>query len=190
MTERRVCLAQFAGAHGVRGETKLKCFTATEAGVAAYGPLTTEDGARRFTFTFLRAPKPGLAIVKAPEIKSREDAAALAGIRLYAPRAALPAVEAADEFYVEDLIGLAVETDAGRALGAVAAVHNFGAGDVLEVKNGKVSLFVPFTLTAVPGVDIVARTVTVTESALEEVDATRPESEPDYHEDAMREEDS
>lgn len=190
MTERRVCLAQFAGAHGVRGEAKLKCFTATEAGVAAYGPLMTEDGARRFTFTFLRAPKPGLAIVKAPEIKSREDAAALSGIRLYVLRSALPAVEAADEFYVEDLVGLAVKTDAGRSSGAVAAVHNFGAGDVLELKKGKASVFVPFTLTAVPSVDIVGRIVTIAESALEEIDATRSEADPDYQQDAMREEDA
>jgi 16S rRNA processing protein RimM len=189
MTEKRVCLAQFAGAHGVRGEAKVKCFTAEEASVAAYGPLTTEDGARRFSLKFLRAPKPGLAIVRAPEIASREDAIALSGVKLYAARSALPPVESEDEFYIEDIIGLDAFADSGRALGRIVAVHNFGAGDVIELR-GASALFVPFTLSAVPHIDIRARTVTVAETALTEIDATRPDADSDGELDAMRAEDA
>lgn len=189
MTDRRVCLAQFAGAHGVRGEAKLKCFTADEASVAAYGPLTTEDGARRFTINFVRSPKPGLAIVRAPEIASREDAIALSGVKLYAARSALPPVEGDDEFYIDDMIGLDAVTDGGRGLGRIVAVHNFGAGDVIEIR-GPSALFVPFTLSAVPRIDIGAQRATVAETALAEIDATRPDAESAGELDAMRAEDA
>lgn len=190
MTERRICIAQIIGAHGVRGEAKIRCFTSDEASIAAYGPLTTEDGARRFTFKFLRAPKPGVAIVRAPEIASREDVEALAGLRLYAPRSALPRLASDDEFYVEDLIGLEARTDSGRDLGRISAVHNFGAGDVLEIKQGKATLLVPFTMSAAPGVDLAAGLVTIAEEALEEIDASGPGSDDSFEGDAMREEDS
>lgn len=190
MREKRVCLAQFAGAHGVRGEAKLRCFTESAESVAAYGPLTSEDGKRRFTFTFLRSPKPGLAIVRAPEIASREDAAALSGVKLFAPRAALPKVEDDDEFYIEDLVGLEARTLSGRALGRIAAVHNFGAGDLLEVKQGKSVILLPFTLTAVPKVDLSAAVVLIADAALEEIDATAPQADPQFVDDTMREEDA
>lgn len=190
MTERRVCIGQFAGAHGVRGEAKIKCFTAEEANVSAYGPLTTEDGARKFTLTFLRSPKPGLAIVRAPEIRDREDAMALAGKKLYAPRTALPPVESDDEFYIEDLIGLEAASDAGRPLGRIAAVHNFGAGDVLEIKRGASALFVPFTLSALPHVDIASRRAIVAEASLAEIDATAAQPAEGETLDSMRAEDA
>lgn len=189
MNDKRICLAQFAGAYGVRGEAKIKCFTAQEAGVASYGPLTSEDGARRFTLTFLRAPKPGLAIVRAPEIKSREDAAALAGVRLFAPRSALPPVETEDEFYIADLVGLDARTDQGRVLGRVVAVHDFGAGDIFEIKRDNSVMFVPFTRSAAPHVDLVARVVTVCEDALREIDATNPDEADGLSGDAPGEQD-
>lgn len=190
MTERRICIAQIIGAHGVRGEAKLRCFTGDEASIASYGPLSTEDGARRFTFKFLLAPKPGVAIVRAPEIASREDVEALAGVRLYAPRSALPRIEGDDEFYVEDLIGLEARTDCGRDLGRISAVHNFGAGDVLEIKQGKTMLLVPFTMSAVPGVDLAVGIVTIAENALSEIDASGPASDASFESDLMRDEDA
>lgn len=128
----RICLGAFAGAHGVKGETKVKTFTAAPENIAAYGPVTSEDGKRRFTLKFLRALKPGLALVTAPEIASREDAEALKGVKFYVAREALPAASE-DEFYIEDLVGLAAFTEGGAPLGAVVAVHNFGAGDIVEI---------------------------------------------------------
>jgi 16S rRNA processing protein RimM len=105
--------------------------------------------------------KPGLAIVTAPEIESREDAAALAGERFYVDRDALPATDA-DEFYMEDLVGLAVVDDQSAPLGRIVGVHNFGAGDILEIgerPGGAGTLFAPFTRTAFPAVDLRRRVV-------------------------------
>lgn len=158
---RRVCLGAFAGAHGVKGEAKVKTFTEAPAGIAAYGPVTSEDGKRSFRLRFVRALKPDLALVTAPEIASREDAAALAGTRLYVAREMLPPTTE-DEFYLEDLVGLAAFDEAGAPLGKVVAVHNFGAGDLIEVKaaTGK-TLMVPFTNKVVPRIDLGAHRIVV-----------------------------
>ncbi len=152
----RVCLGAFAGAHGVKGAAKVRTFTQTERAVAEYGPVQSEDGARRFTLSFIRVLRPGIAIVSAPEIASREDAAALAGVRLYVDRAALPAA-GADEFYMDDLVGLAVVDQAGGRLGVIVGVHNFGAGDLVEIGElpGRPgTVFAPFTRAAFPDIDL------------------------------------
>lgn len=175
----RICLGAFAGAHGVKGEIKVKTFTALEDAVAAYGPVESEDGARRFTLTFIRTLKPALALVSAPEIGGREEAAALTGMRLYVDRTRLPD-PGADEFYVEDLVGLAALDDGGRALGRIAAVHNFGAGDILEITDAgakKGGLLVPFTRAAVPTVDLAGGRVVITAAALAEIEVAERDPE-------------
>lgn len=154
----RACLGAFAGAHGVKGETKLKSFTETPEGVADYGPVETEDRKRRFTLKIVKVLKDGFVIARAPEIASREDAEALKGVRFYVNRSALPVPEE-DEFYLDDLVGLKAFDEAGAALGAVKAVYNFGAGDLIELSgipgvNG--ARLVPFTKAAVPAVDMKA----------------------------------
>ncbi len=154
---RRVCLGAFAGAHGVKGAAKVRTFTEAEEGVASYGPVESEDGERRFTLDFIRALKPGLAIVTAPEIASREDAAALSGVRFYVPRSALPPPSADDEFYMEDLVGISVVDGAGAGKGRIVGVHNFGAGDILEITDrpgAAGSIFVPFTRALFPAIDL------------------------------------
>ncbi len=153
---RRVCLGAFAGAHGVKGAARVRAFTASEDGVCAYGPVESEDGGRRFTLDFIRVLKPGLGVVTAPEIASREDAEALAGVRFYVPRAALP-LAGDDDFYMEDLVGLAVVGANGEPQGRIAGVHNFGAGDILEIAGrpgGEGALFAPFTRAAFPVIDL------------------------------------
>ena len=181
----RVCLGAFAGAHGVKGEAKVKTFTAKEEGVARYGPVETEDGLRRLNLEFVRVLKPGVALVRSPDIKSREEAAALAGVRFYVERGALPPA-GEEEFYIDDLIGLAVRDDQGAALGIVAAAHNFGAGDILEVKrNAGAALLVPFTRAAIPHVDLPGGTLTVSAQA---IDAT--ETDAALVAEAMRQEDA
>lgn len=188
MAKDRICLGAFAGAHGIRGDAKVKTFTETEEGVARYGAVESEDGKRRFTLKFIRVLKQGLALVSAPEIKSREDAAALAGVRICVQRSKLPPA-GDDEFYIEDLVGLSAEDDAGAPLGVVVAVHNFGAGDVLELTDagGEGALMVPFTLAAVPHVDIAGGRVTVAAASLAEMPA---DAEPALIEEAMRQEDA
>lgn len=185
----RVCLGAFAGAHGVKGAAKVRAFTQTERAVADYGPVQSEDGERRFALTFIRVLRPGVAIVSAPEIFSREDAAALAGMRFYVDRAALPAA-GAEEFYMEDLVGLAVVDAAGVRLGLIVGVHNFGAGDIVEIgeRPGRPgTVFAPFTRAAFPEIDLRRGMAVASAEALSDEEGG---AEADLIAEAMRQEDA
>lgn len=154
----RVCVGAVAGAFGVKGEVRLKSFCADPRAIAAYGPLWSEDGARSFTVTLGPAVAGGLA-ARLSGVPTREAAEALRGLRLYADRAALPAL-GDDEFYHSDLIGMEVFDPGGAPLGRVAAVLNHGAGDILEVRRGGgEALLLPFTRAVVPTVDLAARRI-------------------------------
>ncbi len=160
-----VCVAAVAAAHGVRGALKLKCFTADPANVGAYGPLVDEHGRELFRVQVL-GPAKGGVIVRAAGITDRDAAEALRGHRLYVPRTRLPEPEA-DAFYWEDLVGLAVQDVAGRPLGRVIAVHDFGAGEVLEYQGeAGPSGMVPFTRACVPEVDLAAGRLVVAAEAV------------------------
>lgn len=158
---RRVCVAQFGAPHGVRGEVRLKSFTADPMAVARYGALESEDGARRFEIVALR-PAKDMLIARLKGVADRAAAEALRHQRLYVARDRLPAAADADEFYHADLIGLAAVAPDGRALGTVVAVPNFGAGDLLEIAPpGAASLLVPFTKAVVPEVDLAGGRIVV-----------------------------
>ena len=149
----RVCVAQIGAPHGVRGEVRLWTFTADPMAVARYAPLQTEDGKRAFEFDAVR-PAKGHLVAKLRGIEDRSAAERLTNIKLFVPRERLPQVEA-EEFYHADLVGLTVEDESGNAIGAVIAVHNFGAGDILEVQPPEGgAMLLPFTETVVPEVDI------------------------------------
>jgi 16S rRNA processing protein RimM len=158
--ERMVCVAAVATAHGVRGHLKLKTFTELPGSAAAYGPVYDAKGNRLFRMDVVTVLDNGL-IVKAEGIADRNAAERLRGTALYVPRSVLPATEE-DEFYHEDLVGLAARAPDGTPLGRVIAVHNHGAGDILELElePGRTEL-VPFTREAVPAVDLTAGTVDV-----------------------------
>ncbi|MFT3972868.1 MAG: ribosome maturation factor RimM [Amaricoccus sp.] len=146
------CVGALAGAFGVHGEVRLKSFCAEPAAIASYAPLVTEDG-RSFGVRLLR-PIPGAFAARLSGVLTREQAEALKGLRLYAPRDRLPPLED-DEFYHADLIGLAVFDTGGAEIGRVRAVLDHGAGDILEVaRPGAAELLVPFTRAAVPTVDL------------------------------------
>jgi 16S rRNA processing protein RimM len=146
-----ILVARVAGAFGVKGEVRLTAYTAEPLALLDYKTLTREDGSAGLTLTSGRAAKGGI-VARAREIETREQAEALRGLRLYIPREALPPPDE-DEFYVTDLVGLAVETVAGEALGRVRAVQDFGAGDLLEVQPPDgASWYLPFTREAVPEV--------------------------------------
>ena len=150
--DERLCVGVIAGAHGVRGLVKIKSFTADPANLTAYGPLTDESGARRYRVAVTGRAK-GVLLARIEGVGDRDAARALRGARLYVARAALPEPED-EEYYHADLIGLAVEDRAGAPLGRVAAVQNFGAGDILEIERpDQGTLLVPFTKAAVPLVD-------------------------------------
>ena len=160
-----VCVALIAAAHGVRGALKLKCYTEKPENVASYGPLLDEHGHELFHVRVIGPAKGGL-IVEAEGITDRDAAEALRGLRLYVPRDRLPAIES-DAFYHADLIGLAARSETGEHLGEVVAVHDFGAGDVLEyVDTEGQSRMVAFTHAHVPEVDLARRCVVVAREAL------------------------
>lgn len=142
------------GAQGIRGEVKVKAFTAEPEAIGDYGPLQDARGERRFDLTVRRWVKGDVVTAAIAGVSDRNAAEALKGTELYVSRDALPEAEDG-EFYYADLVGLTAVTPAGAVLGSVVAVHNFGAGDMLEVKpeSGK-SVMVPFIDDAVPEVDL------------------------------------
>jgi 16S rRNA processing protein RimM len=152
LTTQRILVGAIAGAHGVRGEVRIKSFTAEPEAIGRYGPVEDESGARRFKLR-VRGEAKGMAIARLEGIADRNAAEALKGLRLYVPRARLPKLRRG-EWYVADLVGLRAETAAGVALGVVKGVQNYGAGDVLEIERNGTSEFLPFTKRVVPEIDI------------------------------------
>jgi len=148
-----ICVARIGAPHGVRGAVRLWSFTADPFAVTDYGPLSTKDGARSFEIATVRAAKDHL-VVTLKGVTSRDEAERLNGIELYVPRDRLPPTED-DEYYHADLIGLAAVTAAGEPLGKVVAIHNFGAGDIIEIAppSGP-TLLLPFTNAVVPTIDL------------------------------------
>jgi 16S rRNA processing protein RimM len=148
-----VCVAVVAGAHGLRGALKLRCFTERREDVAAYGPMFDGDGNRLFELQVI-GPAPGGVLARADRIEDRSAAEALRGTELFVPRSALPDLPA-DEFYYTDLQGMEALRPDGSRLGIVQSVDNFGAGDVLEVlaDDGR-RLTLPFTRETVPSIDL------------------------------------
>jgi 16S rRNA processing protein RimM len=156
----RICVGQILGAHGVRGLVKLASFTEDPDAIAQYGDLTDEAGARTFPVELVGSNK-GHWIARIDKVNDRDAAQALAGTRLYVDRAALPPPDD-DEFYHADLIGLRAELADGTVLGTVAAMHNFGAGDIVELAlpSGKRPLL-PFDRETVPEIDPAAGRIVV-----------------------------
>lgn len=156
----RVCVGAIVGAHGVRGQVRVKSFTADPADVAAYGPVESEDGTRRFKLKVMGEVK-GLIIARLEGVVDRNAAEAMRGTRFYVPRERLPKLEE-DEFLYTDLVGLKAEGEDGVVLGTVKGVADFGAGELLDIvlaQGG--SLMVPFTKAAVPVVDIANKRLVV-----------------------------
>ncbi len=140
-TGKRVALAAVAGAHGVKGELRLKLFSDSVESLARHSHFYV--GGRELA---LKDIKDGgkTAIARFEGVSDRTAAEALRGELVEIDRGALPPLEEG-EYYHADLVGLPCVDEAGQPLGAVVAVENFGAGDLLEVErpNGKRSL-IPF----------------------------------------------
>jgi len=148
-----VLLAIVIGAQGLKGEVRVKAFTEPPAAIAHYRSLHDRQG-RRFTVTGARATKAGEAVLSIAELVDRSAAESLHGVELFVSRAALPAT-AKDEYYHADLIGLRAEDSEGRGLGTVQAIHNYGAGDIIEIARADGdSILLPFTRETVPTIEI------------------------------------
>jgi len=148
-----ICVASIGAAHGVRGAVKLWTFTEDTLAVRHYGPLSTKDGMRQFEVTHVREAKDHL-VATLKGVATREDAERLNGIELYIAREKLPATDD-DEYYHADLIGLAAVNAANEPVGRVVAIHNFGAGDIIEIAPAHgPTMLLPFTNAVVPTVDL------------------------------------
>lgn len=155
----KICVGAIAGAFGVRGEVRLKSFTAIPEDIAQYTPLETEDGTRSFSVKVTRQINNGLA-ARLSGVTTKEAADALRGTQLFVPRDRLPSLPD-DEFYHADLIGLDVTDTGGAPLGRVLAVLNNGADDLLELSapGQKQTVLLPFTKAIVPTVDLAQRRI-------------------------------
>ena len=158
MAKGRILIATIGRPHGVRGLVRLHAYAGDAAAVPGYGPFTDDRG-RSFS---VRWRGEGIAEIAeivggvASAVADRDAAGRLTNVRLYADRERLPAPED-DEFYWADLVGLEAVGVDGTPLGRVNAVHDYGAGASLEIGN----LLVPFTLAAVPSIDLAAGRMTV-----------------------------
>ena len=157
---REVLLAAVIGAQGLTGAVKVKLFTETPESLAGYGPLRDARG-RKYEITACRPGKPGEAVISFSGINDRNAAEALKGAELFVGRDALPAA-GEEEFYHADLIGLEAQDGEARMLGKVAAIHNYGAGDVVEiVRPDGDSVLLAFTRETVPIIDIAGGRIVV-----------------------------
>jgi 16S rRNA processing protein RimM len=155
-----ICVARIGAAHGVRGAVKLWTFTEDPLAVQRYGPLSTKDGARQFEVTHAREAKDHL-VATLKGVATREDAERLNGIELYVARDKLPATDD-DEYYHADLIGLAAVTTSEQPLGRVMAIHDFGAGTIIEIAPPQgPTMLLPFTNAVVPTVDLAGGRVVI-----------------------------
>ena len=150
---KRILLGHISSAHGIRGEVLVKSHAADPADIAAYGPLSDAEGRRSFKLKVVRVTPKGV-IARIAGVADRNAAEALRGTELYVERSAMG--EAAEgEYFYSDLIGLAAVNTAQETLGRVVAIHNFGAGDIIEIAPEKgATMLLPFTNAVVPTVDI------------------------------------
>ncbi|WP_081910331.1 ribosome maturation factor RimM [Thermopetrobacter sp. TC1] len=153
--EKLVVMGVITSAHGIRGEVKIRSFTETPEDIAAYGPLLLDDGPQEVEILRLR-PTKGAFIARLKGVEDRNAAELLRGCKLKLPRERLPEPEDEDTFYYSDLVGLKAIKRDGSPGGEVIAVHDFGSGDLLEIRpeGARETYYLPFTKEAVPQVEI------------------------------------
>ena len=154
MSNRKLCVGVITAPRGVRGQVRVKSFTAEPDDIARYAPLTNADGSTEYRFEIIGHAK-GVLLARVDGIKNREAAEALRGVELFVDRDLLPDAEDEDDFYCADLIGLSAVLPGGGVYGTVKAMHDFGAGDMIELSlDGSGLIILPFTKAVVPEVDI------------------------------------
>lgn len=181
-TGKTVPMAVIGAPHGVRGELRVKSFTGDPMAIGDYGPLHDAQG-RIYEVLDVR-PAKNVVVVRFKGVTTREQAEALNGVELLVDRDALPDEELEeDEFFHADLVGLEVRDGDGKKLGKVTALQDFGGGDLLEITlGGRKGVLIPFTMAAVPVVDVPGGFVTIEPVAAglvdtgDEDDATEPEA--------------
>ena len=161
-TSRRILLGRIVGAHGLCGEVLIHSYAEVPESIAAYGPLLDQASGKTFTITHAKPTAKGV-LARLAGIEDRNAAEALKGLELYVPRERLPP-PADGEFYHADLIGLSAVDAEGKAFGRIVAVHNFGAGDLIEIAlaGGAKTELIAFTDATVPSLDLAAGRAVIT----------------------------
>jgi len=172
IAEEKVLLGRITGVHGLKGEVKIITYTGEPEDIAAYGALTGANG-ERLRISAISSVKGGTVIATLHGISDRDEAEKLRGTDLYVSRTALPPPEDDDEYYHSDLIGLKAVSPDGETIGKIIAVHNFGAGDLLEIRfeGERQAQLIPFENTHVPRIDLNARQAVVLRPVYEEQSA-------------------
>lgn len=156
MSSRKLCVGVITAPHGVRGLVRVKSFTAEPQAIADYVPLTSADGSAEFRLEIVGRAK-GVLLARIDGVNGRDKADALRGTELFVDRDTLPEAEDEDEFYYADLIGLTAFLPDGGTYGTVKAMHDFGAGDMIEIsRDGSGDIVLPFTKAIVPDIDLAA----------------------------------
>jgi len=159
---KRLCLGIITGVHGIHGEVVIKSYTQDPLDIKSYGRLGDERNERQFTISKARLAKKGV-VARIKGVDHRNEAEALKGTGLFVDQSILPEPDEEDEYYFTDLMGLAVVLADGRSYGTVTALHNFGAGDLIEIKpvEGKATEIFRFDKATVPRVDLAQGEITL-----------------------------
>lgn len=168
MAERKICIAQILGAHGVRGQAKLASFTDNVEDVASYGPLSDEKGKRSFIIK-LGAWNKTHFICTLSGVSTREEAEALRGTKLYIERSKLPKPKN-NQYYYADLIGLEARLASGEGFGKVIDMKNYGAGDIIEISRPGGAEMLPFNKDVVGEVNLEAGYIIISPPKLIELE--------------------
>ena len=159
-TATRVCVGTISSPHGLSGEIRINSYMVNPDDIAVYGPLADASGERWFEIEIVGRSRNQL-IARIASVDDRNAAEALNGVKLFLLRSELPETKE-DEFYHTDLIGLRAELDDGHSLGTVRAVHDYGAGAMIELAGGAQNgLMVPFNKAVVPMIDVDGGRITI-----------------------------
>lgn len=172
----KIFLGQIGAAHGIKGQVRIATHTQDPEAIGSYGPLDTDRPGLTITLTKVRLHK-NVVVAHIKGVSDRTAAEQLNGVSLFIDRDRLPATEDEDDFYHADLIGLDARLDSGVTIGKISAVPNFGAGDLIEVRDpqsGDTYLY-PFTKAVVPVVNLAEGYLTI----VVPLDAPEGEEEPD-----------
>ena len=166
MSNKRVCLGKIVGVHGIKGEFRVKSFTAVDSDIASYGPLEDKNAKQQFELKVTGHSK-DLLRIKIKGIDDRTLAETMIGTELYAPRGVLPELKEQEVYYEADLVNLKVYNEDKEVVAKVTGFYNFGAGDILEIKllSGR-SEMLPFNKSYVPEINIEEGYIIVASTAM------------------------
>lgn len=163
----RILMGVIHSAHGIKGQVKIKIFSASPDAFGGYNSFTDKEGKTSFIFKNCHFFKDDIVVATLTGVLDRNQAEGLKGTELYISRDQLPPAEE-EEYYYQDLFNLKVQSSTGDLVGIVASVYNFGSGDLIEINlsDSREIVVLPFTKEAIPKICIAEGYLTVNEELL------------------------